>query len=550
MQMSSFDGPKFKEAVYIESELEEYADNPLISALPPIMSPIEVVQQLSRRPTFKKEEIELGGHIRVHAISRLTRSFFVPQTVHLLLEQKLSQLIRKSYLGRNPKHAAFKQKLNEVKNIITNQDLTTYVHDVVDSTASSMAISGISGAGKSTATNNLLNTYDRVLYHPEYHILQVPWIKVDCPYDGSLAEFCESFFIALDKRLNTNYRKKYTSGKPRIGQMIANVANLCLIHAIGLVVIDEFQHMNLAKSGGEKKMINFLVTLVNVVEVSIVLIGTPTALRLFASEFRQARRASGEGSIVWDRLPLDENWDDFVKELWQYQWLKSPGKLDEVMINELYEISQGVPDILVKLFCLAQARAILLANSPEDECLSVELLRDVFEEELSIVKPMLDALNSKDRTVLEQCSDIVIPKIEGALLNTFDHLKAVPLNKKANVELGEASQSDVANSAIQTLMAMGINEDIVRPLVLESVNNNPEVTLIQIIHHATSSLSGLNHPPANKAKKVPPKYVSKKAWGSLDDHDLRKLYASKSGTMYEQLCDEGFIFPVQNLMVS
>ena len=220
------------------------------------------------------------------------------------------------------------------------------------------------------------------------------------------------------------------------------------------------------------------------------------------------------------------------------------------MINELYEISQGVPDILVKLFCLAQARAILLANSPEDECLSVELLRDVFEEELSIVKPMLDALNSKDRTVLEQCSDIVIPKIEGALLNTFDHLKAVPLNKKANVELGEASHSDVANSAIQTLMAMGINEDIVRPLVLESVNNNPEVTLIQIIHHATSSLSGLNHPPANKAKKVPPKYVSKKAWGSLDDHDLRKLYASKSGTMYEQLCDEGFIFPVQNLMVS
>lgn len=550
MQMSSFEDPKFKEAVYIESELEEYADNPLIAALPPIMSPIEVVQQLSRRPTFKKEEIELGGHIRVHAISRLTRSFFVPQTVHLLLEQKLSQLIRKSYLGRNPKHAAFKQKLNEVKNIITNQDLTTYVHDVVDSTASSMAISGISGAGKSTATNNLLNTYDRVLYHPEYHILQVPWIKVDCPYDGSLAEFCESFFIALDKRLNTNYRKKYTSGKPRIGQMIANVANLCLIHAVGLVVIDEFQHMNLAKSGGEKKMINFLVTLVNVVEVSIVLIGTPTALKLFASEFRQARRASGEGSIVWDRLPLDENWDDFVKELWQYQWLKSPGKLDEVMINELYEISQGVPDILVKLFCLAQARAILLANSPEDECLSVELLRDVFEEELSIVKPMLDALNSKDRTVLEQCSDIVIPKIEGALLNTFDHLKAVPLNKKANVELGEASQSEVANSAIQTLMAMGINEDIVRPLVLESVNNNPEVTLIQIIHHATSSLSGLNEAPTKKIQKSTPKYVSKKAWGRLDDHDLRKLHASKSGTMYEQLCDEGFIFPVQNLMAS
>ena len=99
-------------------------------------------------------------------------------------------------------------------------------------------------------------------------------------------------------------------------------------------------------------------------------------------------------------------------------------------------------------------------------------------------------------------------------------------------------------------MAMGINEDIVRPLVLESVNSNPDVTLIQIIHHATSSLSGLNDSTKKKTKKSTPKYVSKKAWGRLDDHDLRKLHASKSGTMYEQLCDEGFIFPVQNLMAS
>ena len=110
---------------------------------------------------------------------------------------------------------------------------------------------------------------------------------------------------------------------------------LCLIHAIGLVVVDEFQHMNLARSGGEKKMINFLVTLVNVVEVSVLLIGTPKALRLFTSEFRQARRASGEGSMVWDRLPSDESWEDFLDELWPYQWLKSPQKRDELINNKL-----------------------------------------------------------------------------------------------------------------------------------------------------------------------------------------------------------------------
>lgn len=153
---------------------------------------------------------------------------------------------------------------------------------------------------------------------------------------------------------------------------MADVADLCLIHAIGLIVIDEFQHMSLAKSGGEKKMINFLVTLVNVVEVSVVLIGTPKALRLFASEFRQARRASGDGSVVWVRLPKDESWENFLEELWPYQWLNQIVERDEQLTNKLYELSQVVPVIVVKLFCLAQSRAILLAETPEEEALSPE----------------------------------------------------------------------------------------------------------------------------------------------------------------------------------
>ena len=289
---------RFPVAEYKDIGLSEYTKNPLIAALPKILSPSDTVEKLTKKPIFHDNEINLEGHIRVHAIARLRRSFFVPQTTHLVLEQRLSNLIRVSYLGRNPKSATFKRKLNTIRDLIKKQDLTSYVHDdMVNSTASSTTLAGISGAGKSTATNIILNTYPRVIYHPDYHLLQVPWIKVDCPYDGSLSEFCESFFIALDKRLNTNYRQKYTSGKTSIGKMIADVTDLCLIHAVGLLVVDEFQHMSLAKSGGEKKMINFLVTLVNVVEVSVVLIGTPKALKLFAGEFRQARRATGQAAL-------------------------------------------------------------------------------------------------------------------------------------------------------------------------------------------------------------------------------------------------------------
>lgn len=540
---------RFPEAEYKDQGLPEYNENPLISALPAIMSPAGAAQMLDTKPAFQPEELNLPCHIRTHAINRLTRDFFVPQTNHIIVEQKLSKLIRSSYLNRNPKTATFKRKLNTIRGLIQNEDLTTYLHDSVDSPASSMTIAGISGAGKSTTINHILNTYPRVIYHPQLHMLQVPWLKVDCPYDGSLSDFCLSFFIALGRRLNINYRDQYASGRPTIAKMMADVADLCLIHAIGLIVIDEFQHMSLAKSGGEKKMINFLVTLVNVVEVSVVLIGTPKALRLFANEFRQARRASGDGSIVWDRLLKDESWEDFLDELWPYQWLHNIVERNEQITNKLYELTQGVPDIVVKLFCLAQSRAVLLAELPEDEELSPKLLDQVFEDEFSIVKPMLEALRSGNQRKIEECNDLIFPKFQSNMINAVDRLVSQPLKKSKSVELGEHSETNIANAAIQTIVSMGIAEDIARPLVSSVLVEKPDLPLIQIIQMATTALtqSGQEKPSEEKTPKRV--YTSRNSWGQLPERHLRKMYADKTGSMYEVLKERGLIYPVEDLLV-
>ncbi|MFY0678392.1 MAG: ATP-binding protein [Neptuniibacter sp.] len=545
--MSDSTDMRFPEAEYKEQGLPEYTENPLISALPVIMSPVEVAQALTKRPHFQPEELNLPCHIRTHAINRLTREFFVPQTNHIIIEHKLSKLIRCSYLNRNPKTATFKRKLNSVRSLVQNEDLTSYMHDEVNSSASSMTIAGISGAGKSTTTNLVLNTYPRVIYHPELHMLQVPWLKVDCPYDGSLSDFCLSFFIALDRRLNLNYRDQYASGKTTIAKMMADVADLCLIHAIGLIVIDEFQHMNLAKSGGEKKMINFLVTLVNVVEVSIVLIGTPKALRLFSKEFRQARRASGDGSVVWDRLLKDESWEDFLEELWPYQWLHNKVDRDELISNKLYKLTQGVPDIVVKLFGLAQARAILLAESPEDEFLSSELLDQVFEDEFSIVKPMLNALETNNKTKIEECNDLIFPAFESNMINAVNKLVSTSLEQPKTVELGEPSDTSVANAAIKTIVSMGIAEDIAHPLVTDALVKNPNLQLIQIIQLATTALTQSNEGRRVKSNSKPA-YSSRDSWGQLPKNDLRKIYTDKSGPMYEEMKEKRLIYPVQSLL--
>lgn len=46
-------------------------------------------------------------------------------------------------------------------------------------------------------------------------------------------------------------------------------------HAIGLLIIDEIQHLNIKP--GADKMLNFFVTLVNVISLPVIMVGTPKA---------------------------------------------------------------------------------------------------------------------------------------------------------------------------------------------------------------------------------------------------------------------------------
>ena len=57
-----------------------------------------------------------------------------------------------------------------------------------------------------------------------------------------------------------------------------------------------------------------------------------------------------------------------------------------------YSLSQGVLDIVVKLFVLAQLRAIATGI----ERVTPELLQKVYDDELIPVHPMLDALRRND----------------------------------------------------------------------------------------------------------------------------------------------------------
>ena len=104
--------------------------------------------------------------------------------------------------------------------------------------------------------------------------------------------------------------------------MLTLIAQVVRSTGLGLLVIDEIQHLCEARGFGDEKMLNFFVTLVNTAGVPVVLIGNPKAMSILQSEFRQARRGSGQGDMIWDRLEPNDDYELLLDALWQYQWTR------------------------------------------------------------------------------------------------------------------------------------------------------------------------------------------------------------------------------------
>ena len=45
-----------------------------------------------------------------------------------------------------------------------------------------------------------------------------------------------------------------------------------------------------------------------------------------------------------------------------------------------------------------------------------------------------------------------------------------------------------------------------------------------------------------------PVYTNRDSWGQLPEKDLRKMYADKSGSMYEVMKEKGLIYPIYKLL--
>ena len=149
---------KNNHAVYTASPVSDYQGNPFIEALPVIFEAEDTIQAIKGTIEFKLSDRQLPNNTRAHIISQLLNNFFHPIKRHLTLEQKISIMLRKGYVGRNIITGDLSRYLKESFKHIQSNDSNESLDTELISTAQSLVFLGFSGSGKTTSLNRILNT--------------------------------------------------------------------------------------------------------------------------------------------------------------------------------------------------------------------------------------------------------------------------------------------------------------------------------------------------------------------------------------------------------
>ncbi|MGQ7889250.1 ATP-binding protein [Paenibacillus sp. WC2504] len=507
------------EASYRRAEIAKYRNNPLIEALQPIHDVPVVIKKLTKKVSFHERDRSKNTILRLHCIYDLPR-LVQPLENHLRIEQSLSILIRDGYVDRNPLTVNGVRLRNEGADNVAKamqafeqskktSQTVSFDNKSYKTSGGGLSIIGVSGMGKTTAINNILMTMypAQVIRHGQYkerniNSTQIVWLKLECPPKGSIKALCLNFFQVLKDLVGDEHYDKFII-KGTVEQMIPVMAQMCATYLIGALIIDEIQHLS-GNTDVEEHMLNFFVTLKNMLGIPVVLIGTNKAWDMLSKEFRQLRRACEHfGVVFWERMefrplgaPIDSemgmDWKIFLSALWRYQWTRNPIELDDLLNIAMYEYSQGVTDIAIKLFMVAQWRAI---NNGK-ESLTPQIIRDVIDNELCALKPVLLALKLNDYVKLESLKDIYIKDLK--IDKFFDKALSELAKKQLTVAKSESDTSlkdevDIAYEATKWLMEAQVPAQQADMIVKSLVEANKGIVLPELKSKAFQTYSKIKN---------------------------------------------------------
>lgn len=406
------------EAEYTPSPIEIFQGNPLIEALPDYFSYTgsDIQERLAAVP--EKPHPDATYRQRSEWLHQLSFKLFIPLLRHYELYSLVSTLIMQGYEKRRPINSTYVSMLqmayHEQKQGVKNK---VDYGGAISADPMSISLIGVSGVGKSYALERLLGSlYPQVIHHnsPELGAVfdQVVYLKTEIPHNGSVKSMCASLISELGRVTGNNYADTI-SRNMTLERLRIRLESLFSTHCVGLIILDEVQNLLVSRSSKEE-LFNFIVEFSNTIHVPIVFVGTPKILEIRQQGMRVSRRLGSMACLQWDRMRYgDRDWKNFISELWKYNILPSrEHEIPDDIEQSLYSLSQGIPDLLIKLFILAQERTLACAKSLADNAKPVKMYREtiqaVYDDYFTNVKPMIEILKSDDKEKISQIEDLML----------------------------------------------------------------------------------------------------------------------------------------------
>ena len=527
-------------ARYIRQAEPTFQNNLLIEALPPIKGFTKAIRDLYRPPLYSDEERTMDQDYRFQAIYRL-KNYIKPMTNNIEVETVLGTVIRQGYVSKKIASPEFMAKLKMTSSCIVDDAEREKLKETVcvcrnDSNQSAgCIIMGMSGVGKSKAVENSLSYYPQIIRHVgveennKFLFTQISWLKIDCSYNGSIKGVCQKIFAQIDKLLGTGYERKHGRQTSSIDSMIIAVAHLTLKYALGVLVIDEIQHINNKK--GEESL-NFFVSLMNEISLPIVYIGTYKVCKaLFGKDFRHARRAMGLIDINWSIIPNDKEWKLFIEDLWRYQWVTNKTALTESIKELLYEETCGITDRVIKLFMACQAEAIRTKKE-----INEAIIKRITKKHFALTKDMMVALRSGDGPALDQYNDMKAPNIDEIMQN---FKSSIETKKKMEEYLASEEHSsslkrhELRSSVILHLAKFIDNqkqlENCVDAVIKEHGTKQGEKFILDKVvkfFYQQKTSSEEANPPKTEPRKIKRQKLSEEAIKDFKNNNVKEIYDS------------------------
>ena len=362
---------KAVEASYHDTS-STYQGNPLIEALREEPDLKDLRKHLAFRPKYNPAvDADAPDRKRREMIEALS-FFFEPLPRHVDLVNGIFSMIRKGYAPRNPAWG----------------DPTA---ESPEGSLESAGLFGPSGTGKTKSVRQILRLIPQVIHHSNYRgsvvdETQVTWLRVECP--ATPRALCASILEKTDDILGTNYDDTYGGTRSTTSDMMPGVHRLVRNHSLGVLVIDEIQNLFTTKNRSNEELESFIVHIVNDWGVPVLLVGTSENFDVISQNFRIRRRLTGLPQPQWGRLDQnDPEWTLLTNALLKYRYVKKDIAVDKLR-PLLFDLTQGIPDLLRKLFTLALLHAI---NEKIEE-ITPEVLQAVMKKSLYQNDSYLDRL--------------------------------------------------------------------------------------------------------------------------------------------------------------